>query len=127
MREAGGLIVVDPRRSDGGPDRPTAGACTSPPVPGTDLVASPRPHAHPVAEGLADHDYLAERTTGADAVAPAPPPGGRAHRAPSPGSPATALRSLASLLADASPSRGGAGAYVLTGRGAEQSTRAPRP
>ena len=71
-------------------------------------------------EGLADDDYLAQRVNGASesraAVASWWPE--RAERVS--GVPATLLRDAARLLASAARQQLGPGAYVLTGRGAEQ-------
>jgi assimilatory nitrate reductase catalytic subunit len=122
-RSRAGLVVVDPRRS------PTAELTVDghgrhlQPVPGTDLVVLLALLHVVLAEGLADTAYLAERTTGLEelrrSVAPWWPE--RAEREC--GVPATLLRATARMLAAASPSRGGAGAFILTGRGVEQSTQ----
>lgn len=122
-REAGGLIVVDPRRSATATLVSDGKGLHLASVPGTDLVVLLALLHVILAEGLADGAYLAARTTGADAVrrrAAAWWP----ERAESVcGVSATALRQAARLLAHASPSRGGSGAYVLTGRGVEQSSQ----
>ncbi len=123
VRGLGGLMVVDPRRSA------TAGLTVDgqgvhvQPVPGTDLAVL-LGLAHVVlADGLADTAYLERRTTGLDdlrrSVAAWWPE--RAEQVS--GVPAATLRAVAHRLAAASPARGGAGAYVLTGRGVEQSTQ----
>ena len=127
-RAAGGLVVVDPRRS-------ATARLTSPsadgaeqgvhlqPVPGTDLAVLLGLLHVVLAEGLADAAYVAERTTGADAVARSVAAWWPERVEAVSGVPAPELRRVARLLAAASPSRGGRGAYVLTGRGVEQSTQ----
>lgn len=119
-REAGGLVVVDPRASATARLTEDGGGLHVAPVPGTDLALL-LGLAHVVlVEGLADAEYLATRTTGLEdvrrAVAAWWPE--RVERVTGIG--AATLRRVAHLLADASPARGGRGAYVLTGRGAEQ-------
>jgi assimilatory nitrate reductase catalytic subunit len=119
-RAAGGLIVVDPRRSataaltDGG-----AGIHLQP-TPGTDLALLIGLLHIVLHERLADEAYLAARATGRRDLARVAvqwwPE--RAERVT--GVPADALRRAARLLAAAAPSSGGLGAYVLTGRGVEQ-------
>lgn len=123
VRAAGGLVVVDPRRSATADLTADGQGVHVQPVPGTDLVVL-LALAHVVlAEGLTDAAYLERRTTGLDdlrrSVAAWWPE--RAEQVS--GVPATTLRAVARLLAAASPSRGGAGAYVLTGRGVEQSSQ----
>jgi assimilatory nitrate reductase catalytic subunit len=121
VRSRGGLVVVDPRRSATAALTEAGQGLHLQPVPGTDLVVLLAILHVVLAEGLADTAYLQERTTGL----------GNLHRSVVAwwperaeqvcGVPATALRATARLLAGASPARGGAGAYVLTGRGVEQS------
>src|SRR5690606_12512107 len=72
--------------------------------------------------GLADEDYLAARTSGWDEVRRAVSLWWPDRVARLTGVPEAALRRAVHLLANASPARGGAGAVVLTGRGAEQHT-----
>nr|WP_100422387.1 molybdopterin oxidoreductase family protein [Sediminihabitans luteus] len=122
-RAAGGLVVVDPRRSV------TAGLADDgrgihlQPVPGTDMVVL-LALLHVVwSESLEDVAYLAERTTGADDVLRACAAWWPERAEGVCGVPADELRRAARLLAAASPARGGRGAYVLTGRGVEQSTQ----
>ncbi len=116
-QNAGGLVVVDPRRT------PTA-AMTSEgrglhlaPLPGTDLVLLLGLTQILWSENLVDHDYLAARVSGVNdlraSLAAWWPE--RVERVT--GVPVATLRRAARLLADASRGRG---AYVLTGRGAEQ-------
>ncbi|WP_166849514.1 molybdopterin oxidoreductase family protein [Isoptericola sp. BMS4] len=126
-RAAGGLVVVDPRRSatarltDDGPDG-EAGLHVQP-VPGTDLVVLLALLHVVLAEGLADREYLDARTSGVDDVARSVAAWWPERAETVCGVPAAELRRVARLLADASPSRGGRGAYLLTGRGVEQSTQ----
>lgn len=128
-RAAGGLVVVDPRRSatarltgDAASGQPAEGVHLAP-VPGTDLAVLLGLLHVVLAEGLADRDYLEQRTTGFDDVARSVA-GWWPERVESvSGVPADELRRVARLLAAAAPVHGGAGAYVLTGRGVEQSTQ----
>ncbi|HEV6953762.1 MAG TPA: molybdopterin oxidoreductase family protein [Promicromonospora sp.] len=131
-RAAGGLVVVDPRRSatarlavDPAPDpaaSPSQGVHLAP-VPGTDLAVVLGLLHVVLAEGLADEAYLAARTTGFDDVARSVAAWWPERVESVAGVPAEELRRVARLLAAAAPVHGGAGAYVLTGRGVEQSTQ----
>ncbi|MFD0905970.1 molybdopterin oxidoreductase family protein [Actinomadura sediminis] len=111
MRDRGGaLIVVDPRRSA------TARQADLhlQPLPGTDLALANGLLHLVLAENLADHAYIAARTTGFDAARTAvnsywPD---RVERIT--GVPVPAMREAVRLLAAADR------AHVLTGRGAEQ-------
>jgi assimilatory nitrate reductase catalytic subunit len=110
---AGGLMVVDPRRT------PTAeqAALHLRPAPGTDLALALGILHAVVADGHLRHDYLAERTTGFDAawrIAATWWPE-RAERIT--GVAAADQRRAARLLATADR------AYVLTARGTEQHAR----
>ncbi|MDT0345796.1 molybdopterin oxidoreductase family protein [Streptomyces litchfieldiae] len=104
------LVVIDPRRT------PTAerAALHLRPRPGTDLALALGLFHAAVDENLADHDYLARRTTGFDAAwrlaADTWPE--RVERIT--GVPAADQRAAVRLLGEADR------AYVLTGRGAEQ-------
>jgi assimilatory nitrate reductase catalytic subunit len=122
-REAGGLVVVDPRRSATAALTADGRGLHLAPVPGTDLVVLLALLHVVLAEGLADEAYLAERTTGADTVRRGAAAWWPERAEAVCGVSATALRQAARLLAHASPARGGAGAYVLTGRGVEQSSQ----
>jgi assimilatory nitrate reductase catalytic subunit len=125
--ERGGLVVVDPRHSataaltdavsTGG-----GGGLHLQPLPGTDQVLLLGLLHVVVADGLADEEYLESRTTGWDDVRRAVALWWPDRVARVTGVPEATLRRAAHLLADASPARGGAGAVVLTGRGAEQHT-----
>ena len=108
--DKGGLIVVDPRRTA----TAEAASLHLQPSPGTDLALALGMLHAVVADGLLDHRYIAERTTGFDEVwriAAAWWPE-RVERIT--GVPAADQRAAAALLAKAR------NAYVLTARGTEQ-------
>ncbi|MCL3862898.1 molybdopterin oxidoreductase family protein [Actinotalea sp. K2] len=122
-RAEGGLLVVDPRHSATAALADDDKGMHLQAVPGTDLVVL-LALLHVVwAEGLADTSYLDERTTGADDVRRSVAAWWPERAEAVCGVPASDLRHAARLLAAASPLHGGAGAYILTGRGAEQSTQ----
>ncbi|MGN6160507.1 MAG: molybdopterin oxidoreductase family protein [Marmoricola sp.] len=120
VREAGGLIVVDPRHSataaltDGG-----AGVHLQP-LPGSDLALLLGLLHIVVAQGWADEDYLAARTVGWDEVRRSVSLWWPARVASRTGVPEARLYEAAEILAKAAPSRRGKGAIILTGRGVEQ-------
>lgn len=122
-RAAAGLVVVDPRRSATARLADDGQGIHLQPIPGTDLAVLLGLLHVILAEGLADTAYLAERTTGLDAVARSVAAWWPERVETVSGVPVSDLRQVARLLAGASPSGGGAGAYVLTGRGVEQSTQ----
>ena len=120
VRERGGLIVVDPRLSataklteDGAGEHVQL-------VPGTDLVFILGLLHIVFAESLTDDDYLAARVDGVDAVRRSVAEWWPERVAATTGVSETQLRRIARTLADASPHRGGKGAFLLTGRGSEQ-------
>jgi assimilatory nitrate reductase catalytic subunit len=122
VRQRGGLIVVDPRRSataklteDGAGEHVQL-------VPGTDLVFLLGLMHIVLGEGLHDAEYVEARTTGLDAVRRSVSEWWPERVASTTGVPETQLRRIARMLANASPSRGGQGAFILTGRGSEQHT-----
>lgn len=122
-RENGGLVVVDPRRSATASLTDDGAGTHLQVVPGTDLVVL-LALLHVVwAEGLADDAFLTARTTGADAVRRSVAAWWPERAEQVCGIAADELRRVARLLAGASPLHGGAGAYILTGRGVEQSTQ----
>lgn len=123
IRSAGGLIVVDPRRSATAALTDDGAGLHLSPVPGTDLVVAMSLLHVLWAQGLADEQYLADRTTGSDAVRASVAAWWPERAEGVCGIPAVELRRAARMLAEASPSRGGRGAFVLTGRGVEQSTQ----
>ncbi|WP_112246529.1 molybdopterin oxidoreductase family protein [Kribbella monticola] len=122
-RAAGGLLVVDPRRTA------TAGLVDEgagvhlQPTPGTDLALVLSLTHVVLQEGLADTAYLQERTDDPDGLfrSTAGWWPERAERVT--GVPAVTIRQAARLLAAAAPVHGGAGAFILTGRGAEQHSK----
>ncbi|WP_285243658.1 molybdopterin oxidoreductase family protein [Pseudarthrobacter sp. fls2-241-R2A-127] len=116
-RHAGGLIVVDPRRSATAAFTADGGGIHLQPLPGTDLALLLGLSHVVIHEGLADTGYLQERTTGYDAVA-------RSVNAFWPervqsltGVPADLIRETARRLAAGAQA---GGSYILTGRGVEQ-------
>ncbi|MGJ6980481.1 molybdopterin oxidoreductase family protein [Aestuariimicrobium soli] len=125
VRSRGGLVVVDPRESAtaklAGTDATgRAQGIHLAAVPGSDLVVILALTHIVLAEGLADESYLAARTQGLDDVRRSVAGWWPEHAEQVCGVPADDLRRTARLLAQASPARGGRGAYVLTGRGIEQ-------
>ncbi len=122
VRERGGLIVVDPRRSATAALTGDGGGLHLQPLPGTDQTLLLGLLHLVVAEGLADEAYLAERVTGWDDVRRSVALWWPGRVAGITGVSETDLRAVVGILAAASPARGGPGAMVLTGRGAEQHT-----
>ncbi len=120
VRERGGLVVVDPRHSATARLTDNGAGEHVQLVPGTDLVLLLGLLHVVLADGLADDAYLEDRITGLDDVRRSVSEWWPERVAATTGVPATQLRRIAHLLADASPHRGGRGAFVLTGRGAEQ-------
>ncbi len=119
---AGGLVVVDPRRSATARLTEQGRGVHLQPTPGTDLVLLLGLAHIVVAEGLEDRSFLAARTTGYDAVARTLAPWWPERVQGLTGVPAASLRAVARLLAAGARrgAAGGPGAYVLTGRGIEQ-------
>jgi len=120
VRDRGGLIVVDPRRSatahltdDGAGEHLQL-------VPGTDLALLLGLLHIVLGEELADFDYLDARTQGLDDVRRSVAEWWPERVASTTGVPETQLRRVARRLAAASPHHGGRGAFILTGRGSEQ-------
>ncbi|WP_158862126.1 molybdopterin oxidoreductase family protein [Leifsonia sp. AG29] len=113
-RSAGGLIVVDPRRSQTAQLTAEGGGLHVQPAPGTDLIVLLGLTHIVLAEGLADLAYVAERTTGFDAVRRSVASWWPERVQEHTGVPAAELREVARRLAR------GRGTYILTGRGVEQ-------
>ncbi|MEO7124293.1 MAG: molybdopterin oxidoreductase family protein [Lacisediminihabitans sp.] len=113
-RAAGGLIVVDPRRSSTAKLTEDGAGIHVQPTPGSDLVLLLGLINIALAEGLVDEKYVAARTTGFDelrrSVSQWWPEAVQART----GVPVTQLRQVARRLA------WGRGTYILTGRGVEQ-------
>jgi len=120
-RAHGGLVVVDPRRSATADLAGDGSGLHLQPVPGTDLVVLMALVHVLLAEGLDDSVYLAQRTEGLEDVRRRCALWWPERAEQVCGVPADQLRSAARLLAAASPAHSGRGAYVLTGRGVEQS------
>ena len=117
VRDAGGLIVVDPRRSATAAFTSDGGGLHLQPLPGTDLTLLLGLSHVVIQEGLADTEFIQARTSGFDALA-------RSVNAFWPervqsltGVPADMIRETARRLAHGA-TRGGS--YILTGRGVEQ-------
>jgi assimilatory nitrate reductase catalytic subunit len=122
-RAASGLVVIDPRHSATAALADDGAGLHLQVVPGTDLAVL-LALLHVVwAEGLADTDYLADRTTGSDDVRRSVASWWPERAEQVCGVLAADLRAAARLLAAGAPARGGAGVFILTGRGAEQSTQ----
>ncbi|KUM37187.1 molybdopterin oxidoreductase family protein [Arthrobacter sp. EPSL27] len=116
-RDAGGLIVVDPRRSATAAFTDDGGGLHLAPLPGTDLALLLGISHAVIHEGLADAGYTAARTTGYEAVARSVASYWPERVQSITGVPAGLIRETARRLADGSR-RGGS--YILTGRGVEQ-------
>jgi assimilatory nitrate reductase catalytic subunit len=114
VRAAGGLIVVDPRRSQTAQLTADGAGVHVQPAPGTDLVLLLGLTHVAFAEDLIDSSYLAQRTSGSDelrrSVGQWWPERVQQHT----GVPVAQLREVARRLAR------GRGTYILTGRGVEQ-------
>lgn len=122
-REAGGLIVIDPRESATAMLTRDGQGVHLASIPGTDMVVLLALLHTLIDEDLIDHQYLAERTTGWDEVAVSVGRWWPERAEQLCGVSADQLRLTARRLAAASPAQGGKGLYVLTGRGMEQSTQ----
>ena len=116
-RDAGGLVVVDPRRSATAAFTADGAGLHLQPLPGTDLTLLLGLSHVVIHEDLVDTAYLQERTSGYNAVV-------RSVNAFWPervqsitGVPADLIRETARMLA-AGARKGGS--YILTGRGVEQ-------
>lgn len=120
VRERGGLAVVDPRRSATARLADDRAGIHLSLRPGTDLALLQGLLHVVLGEGLADVAYLRDRVEGVEEVRRSVAQWWPERVASVTGVPAGDLRRVAHLLADASPHRGGRGAFVLTGRGAEQ-------
>lgn len=120
VRSRGGLIYVDPRRTATAALTEKGAGMHLQIVPGTDMAVLLSLLHVIIDESLADEDYLAERVSGWEAVRASVSQWWPERAEAVTGVPADDLRRVARVLAAASPSRGGRGAYVLTGRGLEQ-------
>ncbi|PPF66896.1 nitrite reductase [Clavibacter michiganensis] len=113
-RAAGGLVVVDPRRSATAHLTDDGQGIHLQPAPGTDLVLLLGLIHVVLAEGLADDAYVDARTTGLDAVRRSANAWWPERVQAVTGVPVADIRRVARRLAD------GRGTYILTGRGVEQ-------
>ena len=116
-RDSGGLIVADPRRSATAAFTGDGGGIHLQPTPGTDLALLLGISHVVVHEGLADSEYLLDRTTGYPAIVRSLAAFWPERVQSITGVPATLIRDTARRLADGAR-RGGS--YILTGRGVEQ-------
>ncbi|MDN4644719.1 molybdopterin oxidoreductase family protein [Arthrobacter sp. PsM3] len=116
-RDAGGLIVVDPRRSATAAFTSDGGGLHLQPLPGTDLALLLGLAHVVIHEGLADAGYIAARTVGYDSLVRSVASYWPERVQSLTGVPAGLIRDTARRLADGS--RNG-GSYILTGRGVEQ-------
>lgn len=119
-RSRGGLIVIDPRRSVTARLVDDDRGLHLAPRPGTDLTLLLGILHAVLAKGVQDESYLRDRTDGFEDVRRSVAGFWPELVEQETGVPADEIRTAARLLADAAPHRGGRGAYVLTGRGAEQ-------
>ncbi|GAA1608886.1 MULTISPECIES: molybdopterin oxidoreductase family protein [Kribbella] len=122
-RDAGGLLVVDPRRSATASLTDDGNGLHLQPTPGTDLALILALTHVVLQENLSDNVFLGERVDDPDLLVRSTASWWpeRAERVT--GVPAAMIRRAARVLAAAAPVRGGAGAYILTGRGAEQHSK----
>ncbi|WP_420180572.1 molybdopterin oxidoreductase family protein [Paenarthrobacter sp. TA1.8] len=116
-RDAGGLIVVDPRRSATAAFTSDGGGLHLQPTPGTDLALLLGISHVVVHEGLADAEYIAANTSGYAAVVRSLSAFWPERVQSITGVPATLIRETARRLAQGA--RAG-GSYILSGRGVEQ-------
>ncbi|SFS06521.1 assimilatory nitrate reductase (NADH) alpha subunit apoprotein [Microbacterium sp. cf046] len=113
-QDAGGLIVVDPRRTATARLTDEARGIHLQPTPGTDLALLLGITHVVIAEGLTDADYLAGRTNGFDDLRRTVSGWWPERVQAVTGVPASTIRTVARRLG------AGGGVYILTGRGVEQ-------
>lgn len=111
---AGGLVVVDPRRTATARLADDGRGLHLQPMPGTDLALLLGLIHIVIAERLVDLDYVAARTTGYEAIRRSVASWWPERVQSATGVPALTLRRLARRLAS------GGNVYILTGRGVEQ-------
>ncbi|MDT0194544.1 molybdopterin oxidoreductase family protein [Arthrobacter sp. AB6] len=116
-RDAGGLIVVDPRRSATAAFTADGGGLHLQPLPGTDLALLLGISHVVIHENLVDTSYVGDRTSGYRAVARSVNSFWPERVQSLTGVPAELIRETARRLA-AGARQGGS--YILTGRGVEQ-------
>jgi assimilatory nitrate reductase catalytic subunit len=115
-RDAGGLIVVDPRRSATADLTSEGRGRHLQPAPKTDLALLLGITHVVIMDGLVDREYVQGRTRGYDAVARSVTPWWPERVQAITGVPARLIRETAHRLAEPG------GTYILTGRGVEQHT-----
>lgn len=122
VRERGGLVVVDPRRSATAKLSADGAGWHLQPTPSTDLQLLLGLAHVVITESLADIDYLAARTTGLDSLRSSVASWWPERTAKVTGVPADQIRHTARALAAAAKAakNGGNPVYILTGRGIEQ-------
>ncbi|MBM7782592.1 molybdopterin oxidoreductase family protein [Arthrobacter tumbae] len=113
-RDAGGLIVVDPRRSATAELTSEGRGRHLQPAPKTDLALLLGITHVVVMEGLVDQSYVRRRTSGYDDIVRGVAPWWPERVASVTGVPARLIRETAHRLAEPG------GTYILTGRGVEQ-------
>ena len=113
-QRAGGLLVVDPRRTATARLTDEGRGIHIQPAPGTDLALLLGFTHVVIAEALTDAAYLGERTTGFDDLRRSVAAWWPERVQSVTGVPATTIRTVARRLA------AGDGVYILTGRGVEQ-------
>ncbi|MDD1478290.1 molybdopterin oxidoreductase family protein [Arthrobacter sp. H16F315] len=116
-RDAGGLMVVDPRRSATAAFTADGGGLHLQPLPGTDLALLLGLAHVVIHEGLADPGYISARTTGYHALVRSVASYWPERVQSLTAVPAGLIRDTARRLAEGA--RKG-GSYILTGRGVEQ-------
>ncbi|POH74946.1 molybdopterin oxidoreductase family protein [Arthrobacter glacialis] len=116
-RAAGGLVVVDPRRTATADFTADGAGLHLAPVPATDLVLLLGLSHIAIHDGFADAGFVASRTAGYQAVARSVAQWWPERVQSITGVPVHLLRETVRLLAQGA--RGG-GSYILTGRGVEQ-------
>ncbi|MCA4133644.1 molybdopterin oxidoreductase family protein [Arthrobacter sp. M4] len=116
-RDAGGLIVVDPRRSATAAFTRDGGGFHLQPMPGTDLALILGISHAVVHEGLVDVEYVQSRTTGYAALVRSLAAFWPERVQQITGVPASLIRETAHRLAAGAKS---GGSYILSGRGVEQ-------
>lgn len=122
VRERGGLVVVDPRRSATAKLSAEGAGWHLQPTPATDLQLLLGLAHVVIAESLMDTEYLAERTTGLAELRSSVSAWWPERTAKITGVPADQIRRTARALAAAAreAKNGGHPVYILTGRGIEQ-------
>ncbi|GAA1778592.1 molybdopterin oxidoreductase family protein [Nostocoides veronense] len=122
VRCRGGLLVIDPRRTRTAALTELGSGVHLAPRPGTDLALLLGLLHIVLARDALDRDYLAQRTSGFDEVAAIAVAWWPERVEQVCGVPVADLHRVADVLIAASPRAGGSGAYVLSGRGMEQSS-----